>query len=203
MSKKKIISIIGLTSLLIIFLSYHLFSKQATVSNVLISNQTAVVSNSDLQPSLVPNEYSVSRVVDGDTIVVNINGQEEKVRLIGVDTPETVDPRKPIQCFGREASDFVKNMLTGKSVRLESDPSQSDRDKYGRFLRYVYLGDVLVNEEIISSGYGYEYTYHVPYKFQKEFKASQAFAQAGKIGLWSPNTCNGKLMAKRVNSPPN
>lgn len=154
------------------------------------ANQQAQVIASDGGQS---NVYLVSRVVDGDTIVVDMGGYDETVRLIGVNTPETVDPRKPVQCFGREASDFVKGMLTGKSVRLEPDPTQADRDKYGRLLRYVYLGDVLVDEEIISSGYGFEYTYDIPYEFQNEFKASEAYAQAGGIGLWATSTCDGEL----------
>lgn len=137
--------------------------------------------------------YIVSRVVDGDTIVISKDGKNETVRLIGVNTPETVDPRKPVQCFGKEASDFLKKILAGKTVRLESDPSQENRDKYNRLLRYVYVDDILVNEEIISSGYGFEYTYDVPYEFQKEFISSEAYARAGKLGLWSPDTCNGEL----------
>src|SRR6185295_9348710 len=131
------------------------------------ANKAQVVATQ--QPEVVSDStYPVSRVVDGDTIVVNIHGTDETIRLIGVNTPETVDPRKPVQCFGKEASNFVKNMLAGKSVRLESDSTQANRDKYGRLLRYAYLGDVLVNEEIISSGYGFEYSYDIPYQFQKE-----------------------------------
>ena len=133
--------------------------------------------------------FVVTYVIDGDTIVVTKPGKTEKVRLIGVDTPETVDPRKPVQCFGKEASAFPKSLLTGKSVRLERDPTQDDRDKYGRLLRYVYLGDTLVNEKIIAEGYGYEYTYHIPYLHQAEFKNAELLAQESKKGLWADGVC--------------
>lgn len=163
--------------------------SQGNQISLLHANRAQVIATEEQ----IVKTYTVKRVVDGDTIVLEKNGNTDTVRLIGVNTPETVDPRKPVQCFGREASSFVKSMLLGKSVHLESDVSQDDRDKYGRLLRYVYLDDMLINEEIISSGFGYEYTYDVPYQFQKEFKASEAYAREGRIGLWSSDTCNGEL----------
>jgi len=130
------------------------------------------------------------RTIDGDTIVIDINGTQEKVRLIGVDTPEAVDPRKPVQCFGKEASVFTKNLLEGKRVRLEADPSQGDRDKYGRLLRYVFLSDdTFVNKEIIAQGYGHEYTYRAPYQHQTDFKTAERFAREQQKGLWAPGVC--------------
>ena len=81
--------------------------------------------------------------MDGDTIDVIINGQEERLRLIGVDTPETKDPRKPVQCFGVEASSKATELLLNKKVRLEFDSSQSKRDKYNRLLAYIYREDGL------------------------------------------------------------
>ncbi len=134
--------------------------------------------------------FLVDRVVDGDTLVVNVGGTLEKVRLIGLNTPETVDPRRPVQCFGHEASDKAKEMLVGKSVRLEADSSQDDRDKYGRLLRYVFLSDgTLFNKHMIEEGYGYEYTYRLPYKYQAEFKAAQGSAREKGKGLWAPGVC--------------
>jgi len=139
---------------------------------------------------LKPGYNRVTRVVDGDTIVVDINGVSEKVRLIGVDTPETIDPRKLVQCFGKEASAFNKSLLLNASIRLEADSLQYDRDKYGRLLRYVFLEDgTLVNEKIISLGYGHEYTYRTPYKYQAEFKDAERNAREGQKGLWSPDAC--------------
>lgn len=134
--------------------------------------------------------YSVTRVVDGDTIIVDINGVEERIRLIGVNTPESVDPRRPVQCFGKEASAFLKKILDGKEVTLEKDLSQGDTDKYHRLLRYVYLSDgTFINKLIIEEGYGHEYTYRTPYKYQSQFKKAEYEARTAKRGLWDENVC--------------
>ena len=136
--------------------------------------------------------YSVTHIVDGDTIDIDYNGETTRIRLIGVDTPETVDSRTTVQCFGQEASDYLKSTLTGKQVSIESDPTQSDRDKYGRLLRYVYLdGKEDVGLSIIANGYGHEYTYNIPYQKQSEYKTAEQSAESNRLGLWSPTTCNG------------
>lgn len=134
--------------------------------------------------------HAIVRVIDGDTVVVQINGIAEKVRLIGLDTPEIVDPRKPAECFGKEASDEAKRILNGKHVLLETDPSQDARDKYGRRLAYVFLPDgANFNEMMIKSGYGYEYTYNLPYKYRTEFKRAEKNARENKRGLWAEKVC--------------
>jgi len=140
--------------------------------------------------------YKVTRVVDGDTIVVNINGQEEKLRLIGVDTPESVDPRRPVECFGLEASNYTKSLLENQNILLESDPTQGDKDKYGRLLRYILLPNPAaprtttnINLQLIQEGYAHEYTYRLPYKYQSEFKLAQTQAENAQKGLWSPTAC--------------
>ena len=136
--------------------------------------------------------YSVSSVIDGDTVKVSVDGSVHTYRLIGMDTPETVDPRKTVQCFGKEASNKAKELLVGQKVRIEKDPTQGDLDKYGRTLAYIYLQDGLFyNKYMIEQGYAHEYTYDVPYKYQPEFKAAQKAAEANQRGLWSPATCNG------------
>jgi len=139
------------------------------------------------------NLYAVVKVTDGDTIKVQMPDGVKTVRLIGIDTPETVDPRKPVQCFGKEASEYMKKIALNKKVRLEKDPTQSDQDKYKQLLRYVYLTNgESINEKMISDGYAYEYTYDSnPYKFQAEYKASQSNASKNALGLWSPSTCSG------------
>ncbi len=136
---------------------------------------------------------TVVRVVDGDTVDVTIDGRQERLRLIGIDTPETVDPRGPVQCFGREASDRAKQLLTaGSAVRLEADPSQDERDNFGRLLRYVWLADGrLFNLEMIGEGFAHEYTFRTPHKYQAQFRAAQAEARQQERGLWSPQTCGG------------
>ena len=104
-----------------------------------------------------PVSATCIRAVDGDTIIVNIAGVKERVRLIGVDTPETKHPRKPVQHFGKEAYNFTWRMAEGKKVRLEFD--QNQRDKYKRLLAYVYLEDgTFLNAEIVKQGYGHAYT---------------------------------------------
>jgi micrococcal nuclease len=139
--------------------------------------------------------YSVIKVVDGDTIDVSINGTTERIRLIGINTPETVDPRKPVECFGKEASAKAKELLTNKKVYLEADPSQGERDKYNRLLRYVFFEDgTSFNLLIIKEGYAYEYTYDIPYKYQTEYKQAQKVAQSSKAGLWG-DICQNEATA--------
>lgn len=135
--------------------------------------------------------YKVTNVVDGDTIKINLNGKIETIRIIGINTPETVDPRKPVECFGREASDKTKSLLEGKMVQIEIDKSQGDRDIYGRLLRYVTLPDGKdFGLEMISGGYAYEYTYRAPYAKQSIYKSTQIKAKENNKGLWSPDNCN-------------
>jgi len=136
----------------------------------------------------------VTKIVDGDTIKVEINNQIETVRLIGIDTPEIKDPRKTVQCFGKEASEKTKELLENKMVRLETDSTQTDRDKYSRLLRYVYLTDgTFINKKLIEEGFAFEYTYQIPYLYQEEFKAAQKLAETNKLGLWNENSCGGSV----------
>lgn len=162
-------------------------TKTKTPSTQLKTQPTTV------QPSVSQYAYySVVEVVDGDTIKINMNGEVETLRLIGMDTPETVDPRKTVQCFGKEASNKAKELLLGKKVRIEMDPTQGERDKYNRLLAYVYRDDGLFyNKYMIEQGYAHEYTYSTPYKYQVDFKVAQKLAQTAQLGLWSPTTCNG------------
>jgi len=114
------------------------------------------------------------------------------VRLLGIDTPETVDPDLPVQCFGPEASARADQLLTGQHVWLETDPSQATVDTYGRRLAYVWLSDdQLVNLQLIEEGYAREYTYDNPYRYQHTFQAAQADAVHAGRGLWSPTACGG------------
>ena len=135
--------------------------------------------------------YQVIKVIDGDTMTVNLDGKEETLRLIGIDTPETVDPRKLVECFGVEASNKAKELLNNKKVRLENDPTQGERDKYQRLLRYIWLEDgTFFNKIMISDGYAHEYTYNTPYKYQTEFKQAESEARTAKRGLWADNACS-------------
>lgn len=129
--------------------------------------------------------YKVKYVYDGDTIEVDISGVKEKVRLIGVDTPETQDPDLPVQCYGPESTAYTESRLLGKEVRMESDPTNQNRDRYDRLLRYVYLSDgTLWNKKLIEDGYGFAYLRY-PFTKLKEFEATEKDAKNQKKGLWS------------------
>lgn len=134
----------------------------------------------------------VVRVIDGDTIKVRRGRALVTVRILGMDTPETHDPRKPVQCFGPAAAARAQRLLAGRRVSLAGDPTQSRLDKYGRELDYVWLPDgTLYDWEMIRDGYAHEYTYKSPYEFRNVFLAAQAQARAAGRGFWSPSTCDG------------
>ena len=135
-----------------------------------------------------PGYYPVTKVVDGDTIEVNMDGHIEKIRLIGLDTPETKKPNSPIECFGVAASNYAHKMMDGQKVRLQADPINTNRDRYGRLLRYVYLADGrLVNAEMIKQGYGFAYL-SFPFTKADEFRNLQRQARENEVGLWG-NKC--------------
>ena len=147
--------------------------------------------------------YSVIKVIDGDTITVNIDGKIETIRLIGIDSPESVDPRKPVQCFGKEASDKAREVLMGKRITIELDPTQGDKDKYKRLLRFVFLEDgTNFNKLMIEEGYAHEYTYNVPYEYQDEFKVAELNAREEKRGLWADNACSSSNQEPRESQEP-
>lgn len=137
-------------------------------------------------------KYLVTKILDGDTFQIKVKNQTVTVRMIGIDTPETVDPRKVVQCFGKEASDKTKELLLKHTVRLETDKTQSFTDKFGRFLAYIYRDDELfINKYLIEKGYAHEYTYDIPYEKQNEFKEAEKKARERKTGLW------GEVCGKR------
>ncbi len=133
------------------------------------------------------DKVKVVRVVDGDTIVVRFqNGRYEKVRLIGINTPETVDPRRPVQYFGKEASKYTKKHLLGKTVYLQYDWQL--RDKYGRLLAYVFLPDgTFFNAKIIKDGYAFAFTRY-PFKYMELFRKLEREAREHGRGLWGPGS---------------
>jgi micrococcal nuclease len=142
---------------------------------------------------LPENTYPVIKVVDGDTIDVLIDNQKVRVRLLGINSPESVDPRRPVECFGKESKKFLESIIAGQVVKLVTDPAKPNTDEYGRLLRYVYLGNQSVNQTMIDEGYAYEYTYHdEDYLFQDNFKQSEQTARSEEKGLWSTSTCNGE-----------
>ncbi|HVF52458.1 MAG TPA: thermonuclease family protein [Actinomycetota bacterium] len=144
----------------------------------------------------------VTRVVDGDTIRVVILkavdgpgrgaapiGPEVPVRLIGIDTPESVKPGSPVECFGNEASSAATALLEGRRVRMVKDVE--DRDRYDRLLRYVYIGAEMANARLVANGYAHAYTYPPDVRHADLFVELQRQARENNRGLWAPDTCHG------------
>ncbi len=155
----------------------HNFSSDQGVSNK-IASQSGQVFN---------NKFQVVRVIDGDTIEVSYQGQQIKVRLIGINTPETVDPRKKNECFGKQASNESKRLLEKKEIVLIKDTSETD--KFGRLLRYMYLplndNDLLfVNDYLVREGFAKAQQFPPDTRFSHQFANAQIEAQSNKKGLW-------------------
>ena len=159
-------------------------SPQATSSG-----EPAVLSAHTASPA--GDLYPVTKVVDGDTIKVAIAGVVETVRLVGINTPETVDPRRSVECMGLEASAFARQLMDGALVSLEKDPTQGDRDRYGRLLRFVRLSDGSdVGELILRSGFAQESLYtSKPHRYRDRYLSAQGSAQLEQKGLWNPSAC--------------
>lgn len=188
--------IAGAIILIIVLIGRNISPQKIQKTNTNLSPTVSKTAKTATQSAVIqtpiPTEklYKVVKVVDGDTIDVNINEKIERIRLIGIDTPEIVDPRKTVQCFGKEASDKAKLLLNNQLVSLEGDSTQGERDKYNRLLRYVFLKDgVSFNELMISEGYAHEYTYNLPYKYQNEYKNAEKSARENKRGFWADNIC--------------
>ncbi|TMN21574.1 hypothetical protein FH966_01375 [Lentibacillus cibarius] len=144
-------------------------------------------SKNNTSPSNQPDhgvDASVTRVVDGDTIKINLNGKQETVRLLLVDTPETKHPSKPVQPFGPEASDFAKRTLSGKSIQLEYDGPK--RDKYDRLLAYVWVDGKMFNQMLLEKGLArLAYVYDPPYTHYQTYMKAQNRAKRAERGIWS------------------
>lgn len=152
-----------------------------------------ILTTTPVQPNVKGANTVAVRVIDGDTVEVQVDGDKQTVRLIGIDTPETKAPQKPVECFGLEATAKLKELIERREIYLESDPTQQDRDRYDRLLRYIFLPNgTNINLEMIRQGYAYEYTYDVPYKYQTEFENAQFDARNRNLGLWNESTCNGE-----------
>lgn len=150
--------------------------------------------------SVAKQEITVKRVVDGDTLKIDWSGKEESLRLIGVDTPETVHPTKPVQEGGVEASDYSKSSLTGATVFVEVDVQE--RDQYGRLLGYVYLSDgTQYNAKLVSEGYAKIATFPPNVRWVDLFTYLQKDARDNGRGLWSPASENGGVPQTRQPEP--
>jgi len=162
--------------------------------NELAINSEVPTTTAESVPALAPLDtpvstefvWQVTKVVDGDTIWVEGVGERLKVRLIGVDTPETLHPTKGVECFGPESTDFAKDTLEGTQVAIVTDPSQGKVDKYGRTLAYVFsLDGQLFQELLVLGGYSYEYTFDRPYMYRDLLIEAEEQARIDGAGLWS------------------
>jgi micrococcal nuclease len=135
----------------------------------------------------------VSRVVDGDTVKVLFQGTEQSVRLIGIDTPETVHPFEPVECFGRAASDFTTSNLEGRQVALEFDVERYDH--YDRLLAYVWVGGQLFNRTMVARGFAQVSTYPPNVKYTGRFLTAQRSARQANLGLWDSCPLGGGVAA--------
>lgn len=180
----------GIIIIMVISFLIYLPFRSGAISDFIGKTTAQQKIKSDELPE---NTYPVIKVIDGDTIDVLIDNQKVRVRLLGINSPESVDPRRPVECFGKESKKFLESIISGQVVELVTDPEKPNTDEYGRLLRYVYLGDQFVNQTMIDEGYAYEYTYHNEnYLFQDDFKQSEQTARSQRKGLWSPSTCNGE-----------
>ncbi|HEX5429820.1 MAG TPA: thermonuclease family protein [Patescibacteria group bacterium] len=176
--KKQIYSIIVGLALIV----FAIYSKQHAIPSP--KEQVSGTSQIQLDKSIktIPGQpIKIARVVDGDTIEL-ING--ERLRYIGIDTPEEVDPQKPgVQCYAREAAERNRELVEGHTITFQKDVSTYD--KYGRWLGFVYLEDgTMVNEELVKGGFAFSYPYKPDIGKQDLFNADEAEAKAAKQGLW-------------------
>lgn len=215
MKPKIIYSLTGLAIIILAGLntgSYFLLSKRidklqraATSDLTHLNNKVVALTGEDtsITTPLKTPEYGklikVASVIDGDTIELE-NG--ERLRYIGMDTPEKNDPRKPVQCFAEQASQKNKDLVEGKQIKFYKDVAE--RDKYQRLLGYVYLEDgTFVNLELVKTGYAFSYPYPPDISKQEEFNKAQANARERKIGLWAgcsvSETSPGRLQTNAIN----
>lgn len=159
------------------------FEKTRDAPSRVPGAQSAVSSSSIA--GLTEAMFTVTHIVDGDTIDVrDAAGKTERVRFVGIDTPETVDPRKEVQCFGKEASAYVKKILDGKTVTMEAKPDE-DKDAYGRLLRYVFVEEKDIGLILLSEGYAFSVCEKFPHAKCKEYEAEAKKAESMELGLWS------------------
>lgn len=179
---KKLITVILFCSLLLMGCESEPIQSASTVAD------SPVAESLDEQSE---HTNLVTRVVDGDTIIVDIDGVEERVRLIGVDTPESVHPDADRNVeYGKIASDFTKSQLEGKDVTLEYDVQE--RDQYGRILAYVYLGGKMFNKTLLEEGHAKVATYPPNVKYVDDFKSIQEQARENGRGVWAFDVLEAK-----------
>lgn len=176
--------IVGVLLVLMLLVGIVLLQMRASAPKSPLPSDDAVQSSALHPPPSLGNVFRVAQVIDGDTIDVFTDGdQSVRVRLIGIDTPETVDERKPVQCYGPEASARMKELLTGTSVILEVKPDE-DKDEYGRLLRYIVLDGRDIGAQMLEEGYARSLCYAFPHPRCGEYDALERQARNAKRGRW-------------------
>jgi len=163
------------------------------------TEQSEVKVNTDVDAETTIEKGIVVSVTDGDTVRINLNGKEVPVRLIGIDTPEISHPSEPVQCYGPEAKKALEELILNKEVILEKDIS--DKDQYDRYLRYLWIGEVMINEYMTQNGYGFASAYPPDIKYQNRINAGEQAAKSALKGLWSKDTCNGDVYTGTYKDP--
>ena len=194
-SKKKASLIFGL-GMIVFFILMGITAPPVSPKTTELVESVAITPTPE---PIITNKQAVKvvRVVDGDTIEIE-GGQ--KIRYIGIDTQETVDPRKSVECFGQEASDKNKELVEGKEVALEKDVSETD--KYGRLLRYVWIGDLLINEFLVQEGYAQSSSYPPDVKYQERLDEAEKKAREEQKGLWGEICSVTPTPTKKITSTP-
>lgn len=155
-----------------------------------MSNEVNISSSSDSQQQqrvlgefMQTKKVLLDRVIDGDTIDIALDGEIQRVRLIGIDTPERGE------CLYQEATDYLRNLLHNRSIRIEFDETQGLYDRYDRLLAYVFVDDRNAGEILIANGFAHEYTYRKAYAYQDDFREVETHAKTQDIGIWSDEIC--------------
>lgn len=136
-------------------------------------------------------EVKLSKCVDGDTIKVIIDTKEYTVRMLAIDTPESVHPSKPIEYYGKEASEYTCNKVSNaKKIELEYDPNSDKLDKYNRLLAWVFVDNELLQEDLVTNGYAKVAYLYGDYKYTSILEERQELASAKNIGVWNEEASN-------------
>lgn len=162
--------------------------------SISIDEPDTIPDSSDNDDKPVATLHEVLRVIDGDTIEIMYFEKAEKVRLIGINAPET----SPKECYGAEATQLLQELLpVGAEVAVQFDETQDERDRYQRLLLYVWNDEDFINEQMISSGAAFEYTYDKTYLYSLDFKAAERQAEIENLGVWGENcACDQEVQQK-------
>lgn len=197
--QKRYFKITFLVFISILFIYRYAYEKGYVAggahTGVATSSKFKFSPKAELNTSRNPEQfYKVVHIVDGDTIDIEKDGKKIRIRLLGINSPESVDPRRTVECYGKEAKNFMLELVRDKKVEIVLDSSKPEKDEYQRVLAYVFTEEgVFVNRQMIERGYAYEYTYKSEkYKYQDDFKLAQKQAREGGFGLWAQDTCSGK-----------